>query len=140
VTRTGTIPKVSAPTAPRADDTAPAQPRAVLTIILLCAVIGAKKLGATRIIALSRNPARQVAAKEFGATDIVEERGDEAVEAVLRLTDGVGVDAALEHVLAGRIKPGLVFDYSTALDHVAHAYAAMDERRAIKSLLTVSNP
>jgi threonine dehydrogenase-like Zn-dependent dehydrogenase len=106
----------------------------------LCAVMGAKKLGATRIIALSRNPARQVAAKEFGATDIVEERGDEAVEAVLRLTDGVGVDAALEHVLAGRINPGLVFDYSTDLDHVADAYAAMDERRAIKSLLTVSNP
>ncbi len=37
-------------------------------------------------------------------------------------------------------QPGLVFDYSTDLDHVADAYAAMDERRAIKSLLTVSNP
>jgi threonine dehydrogenase-like Zn-dependent dehydrogenase len=46
----------------------------------------------------------------------------------------------LEDVLAGRINPGLVFDYSTDLDHVADAYAAMDERRAIKSLLTVSNP
>ena len=46
----------------------------------------------------SRNPARQAVAKEFGATDIVEERGDEAVEAVLRLTDGAGVDAALECV------------------------------------------
>ena len=166
----------------------------------LSAVMGARKLGATRIIALSRNPARQAVAKEFGATDIVEERGDDAVQAVLRLTDGGGVDAALEcvgtdqsiescagitraggmigavgvplyekfeyktlfwknigikggvaparqyipellqDVLAGRINPGLVFDYSTDLDQVADAYAAMDERRAIKSLLTVSNP
>src|SRR3954447_25700996 len=54
----------------------------------LSAVLGAKLLGASRIIALSRNPARQAVAKEFGATDIVEERGDEAVEVVLRLTDG----------------------------------------------------
>jgi len=53
----------------------------------LSAVLAAKKLGASRIIALSRNPARQAVAKEFGATDIVEERGDEAVEVVLRLTD-----------------------------------------------------
>jgi alcohol dehydrogenase len=166
----------------------------------LCAVLGAKRLGATRIIALSRHPARQVVAKEFGATAIVEERGSEAVEAVLRLTDGVGVDVALEcvgtdqsietgagiaraggmigavgvplykefeyktlfwknigikggvaparqyipelldDVLAGRINPGLVFDHSTDLDHVADAYAAMDKRRAIKSLLVVSQP
>jgi aryl-alcohol dehydrogenase-like predicted oxidoreductase len=41
---------------------------------------------------------------------------------------------------AGRINPGLVFDHSTDLDHVADAYAAMDERRAIKSLLVVSQP
>jgi alcohol dehydrogenase len=166
----------------------------------LSAVLAAKKLGASRIIALSRNPARQAIAKEFGATDIVEERGDEATEVVQRLTDGAGVDAALEcvgtdqsietcagivraggmigavgvplyekfeyktlfwknvgikggvaparryipelleDVLAGRINPGLVFDYTTHLDHVADAYAAMDERRAIKSLLTISQP
>jgi alcohol dehydrogenase len=164
----------------------------------LCAVIGAKKLGARRIIALSRNPARQAMAKEFGASDIVEERGDEAVEAIMRLTDDVGVDASLEcvgtdqsiqtaagatraggmigavgvplyedfkyqsifwknvgirggvaparrylpelldDVLAGRINPGRVFDLETTLDDVAEAYAAMDERRAIKSLLRVS--
>ncbi len=163
----------------------------------LSAVLAAKKLGAARIIALSRNPARQAVAKEFGATDIVEERGDDAVAVVLRLTDGAGVDAALEcvgtdqsiatcagivraggmigavgvplyeefeyktlfwknvgikggvaparqyipelldDVLAGRINPGLVFDHTTDLDHVADAYAAMDERRAIKSLLTI---
>ena len=166
----------------------------------LSAVIGAKKLGAARIIALSRNPARQALAKEFGATDILEERGDDAVEAVLRLTDGVGVDRALEcvgtdesittaagitraggmigavgfptytrfdykelfwrnvgikggvaparqyipellqDVLAGRINPGLVFDLTTDLDHIDEAYAAMDERRAVKSLLKVSDP
>jgi threonine dehydrogenase-like Zn-dependent dehydrogenase len=163
----------------------------------LCGVIAAKKLGATRIIALSRNPARQLVAKEFGATGVVEERGDEAVDAILRLTDGVGVDASLEcvgtdqsietavgatrpggtigavgvplyekfeyksifgknvgirggvaparqylpellgDVLAGTINPGRVFDFETDLDHVAEAYAAMDQRRAIKSLLTI---
>ena len=166
----------------------------------LSGVLSANKLGASRIIVLSRNPARQAVAKEFGATDIVEERGDEAIEAVTRLTDGAGVDAALEcvgtdqsietaagitraggmigavgvplyenfryqslfwknvgirggvaparqyipelldDVLAGRINPGLVFDYTPDLDHVSQAYAAMDERRAIKSLLDISQP
>ena len=163
-------------------------------------MLAAKKLGASRIIALSRHTDCQSVAKEFGATDIVEERGDEAVETVLRLTDGTGVDAALEcvgtdqsietaagtvraggmigavgvpmyekfeyktlfwknvgikggvaparqyipelleRVLAGDINPGRVFNFTTALDHVAEAYAAMDARRAIKSLLTVSDP
>ena len=42
-------------------------------------------------------------------------------------------------MLDGSINPGLVFDLTTDLDHVADAYAAMDERRAIKSLLTVSH-
>jgi threonine dehydrogenase-like Zn-dependent dehydrogenase len=46
----------------------------------------------------------------------------------------------IDDVLAGRINPGRVFDFTTDLDHVAEAYAAMDERRAIKSLLTVSQP
>jgi len=64
----------------------------------LCAVIAAKRLGAGRIISLSRNPARQKLAQEFGATDIVAERGDEATRKVLVLTEGVGVDAALECV------------------------------------------
>ncbi|TQM57313.1 zinc-binding dehydrogenase [Humibacillus xanthopallidus] len=166
----------------------------------LSAVLAARKLGATRVIALSRNPARQAVAVEFGATDIVEKRGADAIETVLRLTDGAGVDAALEcvgtdesietcagitraggmigavgvplyetfqyqtlfwknvgirggvaparryipelldDVLAGRINPGLVFDFTTDLDHVAEAYAAMDERRAIKSLLSIGQP
>lgn len=165
----------------------------------LCAVLAAKRLGATRILALSRNPARQQLAREFGATDIVEERGEAAVEAVKYLTGGIGVDATLEcvgtneamqtalaiarpgsmvgyvgvphgvempvptlfyrnigahggpaparaylpelmaDVLAGRINPGRVLDFETDLEGVADAYAAMDQRRAIKSLLRVSH-
>jgi threonine dehydrogenase-like Zn-dependent dehydrogenase len=163
----------------------------------LCGVLAVKRLGAERIIALSRNPVRQELARAFGATDIVEERGGEATEALLEMTDGVGVDATLEcvgtgqsmttalaiarpgsmvgyvgvphgvelpvgdmffrnkgvqggsapvrtyipelldDVLEGRIEPGRVFDFETGLDGVAEAYAAMDERRAIKSLLRV---
>jgi threonine dehydrogenase-like Zn-dependent dehydrogenase len=164
----------------------------------LSGVLAAKRLGADRVVALSRNPIRQALAREFGATDIVEQRGDEATEAVMDLTDGVGVDATLEcvgtgqamatalsiarpgsmvgyvgvphgvelpvaqmfsrtrgvlggpapartyipelldDVLEGRVNPGRVFDFETGLDGVAESYAAMDERRAIKSLLRVA--
>src|SRR3954447_26499393 len=163
----------------------------------LCAVLAAKRLGADRIIALSRHAARQELAQAFGATDIVEARGKEATAAVMELTGGIGVDATLEcvgtgeamktalsiarpfsmvgyvgvphgiefpvlpmffrtkgvlggpapvraylpelldDVLEGRINPGRVFDFSTDLDGVGEAYAAMDDRRAIKSLLQV---
>ena len=166
----------------------------------LSAVLASKRLGATRIIALSRNPSRQRVAEEFGATDIVVERGDDAIKAVLELTGGIGVDAALEcvgtsqsmntalgiarpgstvgvvgaphgvdvpfeanfwrgvgwqggvaparayipelmrDVLSGSINPGRVFDFETDLDGVQSAYAAMDERRAIKSLIRVGSP
>lgn len=68
----------------------------------LCAMIAARRLGAGRIIALSRNPARQALAREFGATDIIAERGDAATEAVMAMTDGIGVDAALECVGTGQ--------------------------------------
>jgi threonine dehydrogenase-like Zn-dependent dehydrogenase len=64
----------------------------------LCAVIASRRLGAARIIALSRNPARQVLAREFGATDILAERGEAATAAVMEMTRGIGVDAALECV------------------------------------------
>jgi len=161
----------------------------------LCAVLAAKRLGAGRIIALSRNPERQALARDFGATDIVADRGEAAIAAVLALTDGVGADAVaecvgtadafstavaiarpgstlgyvgvphgvevpidtlffrniglkggsapvraylpelLDDVLAGRINPGRVFDFETDLDGIAAAYAAMDERRAIKALI-----
>jgi threonine dehydrogenase-like Zn-dependent dehydrogenase len=163
----------------------------------LSGVLAAAHLGAGRVIALSRHPLRQQLAREFGASDIVEARGDEATEAVKELTDGVGADAVLEcvgtpdamltaisvarpgsivgyvgvphrielpigdmfhrnvgvrggaapvrvyipellgHVLDGRINPGRVFDFETDLDGVSEAYAAMDERRAIKSLLRI---
>jgi threonine dehydrogenase-like Zn-dependent dehydrogenase len=68
----------------------------------LCAVIAARRLGAARVIAFSRNPARQELAGSFGATDILAERGDAATEALLERTDGVGVDAALECVGTGQ--------------------------------------
>jgi len=163
----------------------------------LCGVLAAKRLGADRVIALSRHSDRQKLAREFGATDIVEARGEDATAAVMELTEGVGVDATLEcvgtgqamdtafaiarpgsmvgyvgvphgvelplqemffhnkgllggsapvrayipefldDVLEGRIEPGRVLDYETDLEHVADAYAAMDERRAIKSLVRV---
>jgi threonine dehydrogenase-like Zn-dependent dehydrogenase len=64
----------------------------------LCGVIAAKELGAERIIAMSRHASRQELAREFGATDIVAERGDEGIEAVRELTSGVGADAVLECV------------------------------------------
>jgi threonine dehydrogenase-like Zn-dependent dehydrogenase len=163
----------------------------------LCAILASRRLGARRIIALSRNPDRQAMAREFGASDVVADRGDAAAQAVLDLTDGVGVDAALEcvgtaqafttamavtrpggmvgyvgvphgvevpintmffrniglrggaapvrayipelldDVLHGRIDPGRVFDFETDLEGIAEAYAAMDERRAIKSLVRI---
>jgi threonine dehydrogenase-like Zn-dependent dehydrogenase len=164
----------------------------------LSAVLASRRLGAERIIALSRHPERQKLALEFGATDLVEERGDAATEAVLELTAGIGADAALEcvgtaqsistagaiarpgstigivgvphgevpftdtffhnvgwrggpapariyipellvDVLSGSINPGRVFDYETDLDHIADAYEAMDDRRAIKSLILVAS-
>ncbi|HFZ6747512.1 TPA: zinc-dependent alcohol dehydrogenase family protein [Streptococcus agalactiae] len=64
----------------------------------LCGVIAAKMLGANRIIAMSRHKDRQELALTFGATDIVEERGDEAVKRVLDLTNQAGADAVLECV------------------------------------------
>jgi threonine dehydrogenase-like Zn-dependent dehydrogenase len=166
--------------------------------VRLSGVLAARRLGAERIIALSRNPVRQEVAREFGATDIVEQRGAEATEAVLALTGGVGADATMEcvgtgqamqtalsiarpgsmvgyvgvphgvelpigemffrnkgvrggsaparayipellpDVLERRINPGRVLDYTTDLEGIADAYAAMDERRAIKSLVRVA--
>jgi threonine dehydrogenase-like Zn-dependent dehydrogenase len=64
----------------------------------LCAVLAAKKLGADRIIATSRHEPRQQLAREFGATDIIEERGDEAMAKVKELTDGLGAHSVVEAV------------------------------------------
>jgi threonine dehydrogenase-like Zn-dependent dehydrogenase len=64
----------------------------------LCGVIAARRLGAEQIVLLGRHPSRIALAKEFGATDIVTERGDEGVERVRDLTDGLGVHSVLECV------------------------------------------
>jgi len=163
----------------------------------LMGVLAAKEMGAERIIAMSRHKTRQDLAKEFGATEIVAERGDAGIERIKELTRGVGADSVLEcvgtqeamtqaincarpggtigyvgvphgvtldgqamffaqkrmmggpapvrrflpdlmeRVLNGRIQPGKVFDLTLPLDQVAEGYRAMDERRAIKTMLTV---
>src|SRR5438477_1912972 len=64
----------------------------------LCGVIAARRLGAEQIILLGRHADRIALAREFGATDVVSERGDEAVERVRELTDGFGVHSVLECV------------------------------------------
>jgi threonine dehydrogenase-like Zn-dependent dehydrogenase len=64
----------------------------------LLAVLAARHLGAERIIAMSRHEPRQKLALEFGATDIVEERGDEGVAKVKELTSGLGVHSVIEAV------------------------------------------
>jgi threonine dehydrogenase-like Zn-dependent dehydrogenase len=79
----------------------------------LCAVAAARRLGAEQIVAMSRHPARQALAREFGASGIVEQRGDEGVAAVRELLGG-GADAALECVgtkesmqqAIGSVRPG----------------------------------
>jgi threonine dehydrogenase-like Zn-dependent dehydrogenase len=64
----------------------------------LCGVIAAKRLGAEQIILLGRHADRIALAREFGATDIVSERGAEAIERVRAMTDGLGVHSVLECV------------------------------------------
>jgi len=64
----------------------------------LLGVLSAKQMGAKRIIAMSRHAARQKLAREFGATDIVTERGDEGVAHIKELTAGIGADSVLECV------------------------------------------
>lgn len=64
----------------------------------LLGVLSAKQMGAERIIAMSRHKQRQELAQEFGATDIVTERGDEGVARIKNLTGGIGADSVLECV------------------------------------------
>src|SRR5207248_11541970 len=68
----------------------------------LSAVLAAKRLGAERIIAMSRHHDRQELARAFGATDIGAERGDEASEKVKEMSGGGGADATLECVGTGQ--------------------------------------
>ncbi|MCU1598881.1 MAG: hypothetical protein QOK08_312 [Actinomycetota bacterium] len=64
----------------------------------LCAVLAAKRLGASRIVAMSRHADRQAIAWEFGATDVVEERGEAGIKHILEMFDGIGPDIVLECV------------------------------------------
>src|SRR5207248_8732080 len=64
----------------------------------LLGVLSTKQMGAERIIAMSRHDARQKLAREFGATDIVTERGDEGAARIRELTNGLGADSVLECV------------------------------------------
>ena len=64
----------------------------------LLGVLSAKQMGAARIIAMSRHPSRQKLAREFGATDIVTERGDAGIARIKELTNGLGADSVLECV------------------------------------------
>ena len=78
----------------------PGKPAAVVGdgAVGLCAVIAAKRLGAEQIVILGRHPDRVALAREFGATDVVSERGQEAVERVRELTAGAGAHSVLECV------------------------------------------
>jgi threonine dehydrogenase-like Zn-dependent dehydrogenase len=64
----------------------------------LCGVLSARRLGAARIVAMSRHAPRQELARAFGATDVVAERGEEGVAQVREMFDGIGADAVLECV------------------------------------------
>jgi threonine dehydrogenase-like Zn-dependent dehydrogenase len=163
----------------------------------LMGVLAAKQMGAERIIAMSRHKSRQDLALEYGATDIVAERGDAGIARIKELTKNVGADSVLECVgtkesmmqalqcarpgamigyvgvphgvefdgaqlffsqrgLMGgpapvrrflpdlmdlvadrKINPGKVFDLTLPLADAAEGYRAMDERRAIKTMLRV---
>jgi threonine dehydrogenase-like Zn-dependent dehydrogenase len=185
-----------------AADAARVQPGSTVAVVGdgavgLMGVLASKQMGATRIIAMSRHKQRQELALEFGATDIVSERGDAGVAKIKELTKGVGADAVLECVgmkesmmqalhsarpgamvgyvgvphgvelngqelffsqrglmggpapvrrflpqlidlvLQRKIQPGKVFDLTLSLKDVAEGYRAMDERRAIKTMLRV---
>jgi len=67
----------------------------------LCGVLAATRMGAERVVAMSRHESRQAVAREFGATDVVAERGEEGIATIMELTDGVGADAVLECVGTG---------------------------------------
>ena len=83
--------------------TAGVSPRTTVTVVGdgavgLCAVLAARRLGAQRIILMGGNPARTDLGRDFGATDVVAERGDEGVARVRELTNGTGTHTVLECV------------------------------------------
>lgn len=86
-----------------AADAANVRPGAVVVVVGdgavgLLGVLSAKQMGAERIIAMSGHESRQKLARDFGATDIVAERGDEGVARIMDLTEGIGADSVLECV------------------------------------------
>src|SRR5215216_3873019 len=113
----------------------------------LCAVIAAKRLGAEQIIILGRHADRIALAREFGATDVVSERGEEAVKRVRELTGGFGAHSVLECVGHGQAvataigvaRPGgaagRVVDRAVGLDGVPDGYRAMNDRESIKVMV-----
>ena len=106
----------------------------------LMGVLAAKQLGAERIIAMSRHADRQVLAREFGATDIVAERGDEGVAKIKELGPApvlCFLPELIQLIWDRKINPGKVFDLTLPLDQAAEGYTAMHERRAIKVLLSL---
>jgi len=80
----------------------------------LCAVLASKRLGANKIILMSRHEDRQKIGKQFGATDIIEERGDEGIAKVKEMTESIGADCVLDCVgsaparemVMGMVRPG----------------------------------
>ena len=83
-----------------AADAARVQPGSTVAVVGdgavgLMGVLAAKQMGAGRIIAMSRHKTRQDLALEFGATDIVSERGEAGVDRIKKLTDGIGADSVL---------------------------------------------
>jgi len=83
-----------------AAETGPGKTVAVVgdSAVGLCAVLAAQQLDAERIIISSRHAERQASAREFGATDVLSQRGEEFVAAVKKLTDGLGAHSAVEAV------------------------------------------
>jgi len=82
----------------------------------LCAVIAAKRMGASRIILMGRHEGRTALGREFGATDVVSERDEEGIRKVLELTNGDGAPSVLECVgtaSAMEMALGVVRDYGT---------------------------
>ena len=90
-------PAGSAPSPPRSGPARPS-PSSVMARLACARVLAAQQLGAERIIAMSRHEARQQLARDFGATDIVTERGDEGVERIKELTGGLGAHCVIEAV------------------------------------------
>lgn len=120
----------------------------------LLAVLSARRLGADRVILRGRHRARTDLGREFGATDVVAERGEEGIAKVRELTGGFGslfgpditltggpapvrayIEALLPGVLDGTVAPGKVFDLTLSLEDTPKGYQAMDERTALKVLL-----